>query len=110
MRGREPGLTRRSVLIAGSTGSAVFASGAFLLPRRARADEETAEFVRRTFGRPAAESNRLHLVMPAEFPTGSIVPMTLDVDCPMTETDHVKQIRVFAPQNPLTPWAAVASA
>jgi sulfur-oxidizing protein SoxY len=27
--------------------------------------------------------------------------MHLDIDSPMTEADHVTQIRVFAPQNPI---------
>jgi sulfur-oxidizing protein SoxY len=39
--------------------------------------------------------------MPATFPTGYTVPLSLNVDCPMTEADHVRQISVFAPQNPL---------
>ena len=52
-------------------------------------------------GRPATELERLHLIMPAVFPTGYTVPMDLKVDSPMTEDDHVKRIRVFAPQNPL---------
>ena len=52
-------------------------------------------------GRAATESERLHLIMPAVFPTGYTVPMDLKVDSPMTEDDHVKRIRVFAPQNPL---------
>ena len=95
------GLTRRSLLRAGYSWSAAFASGALSWPGSVRAtDVETMEFVRRIFGRTAEESERIHLVMPKTFPTGYTVPMTLDVDSPMTESDHVRQIRVFAPQNP----------
>ena len=93
------GFTRRGVL-AGYAGMA-FAYSVLPFPSSARADDEIEELVRRHFGRAAVESDRLHLVMPAEFPTGSIVPLSLEVDCPMTEADHVRQIRVFAPQNPL---------
>lgn len=93
-------VTRRDVLIAGCAGSAALAS-AFLRPRGARAQDETLEFVKRFAGKLATESDRLHLVMPAVFPTGYTVPMDLDIDSPMTEADHVRQIRVFAPQNPL---------
>jgi sulfur-oxidizing protein SoxY len=39
--------------------------------------------------------------MPAEFSTGYTVPMSISVDSPMTEADHVKSVRVFAPKNPL---------
>jgi sulfur-oxidizing protein SoxY len=91
-------LTRRDVLIAGSAG---FAGVALLLPRSARANEEALDLVEQLTGRKATVSNRLHLIMPSDFPTGYTVPMRLDIDSPMTEADHVTQIRVFAPQNPI---------
>ncbi len=94
------GLTRREVLMAGCIGSATLAS-AFFSPGRARAQDETLELVERLTGQTPTVSDRLHLVMPAVFPTGYTVPMDLKVDSPMTEDDHVKRIRVFAPQNPL---------
>jgi sulfur-oxidizing protein SoxY len=94
------GLTRREVLIAGGVGSAAFACS-FFSPDRARAQDETAEFVKRHTGSTATESDRLRLIMPAVFPTGYTVPMDLNVESPMTEDDHVKRIRVFAPENPL---------
>ena len=95
------GLTRRGVLVAGYCGGAAFVGGTLLWPRSARADDEIAEFVRQQFGQTAVESDRLHLVMPAVFPTGYTVPISLDIESPMTEADHVKTIRVFAPQNPI---------
>jgi sulfur-oxidizing protein SoxY len=94
------GLTRREMLIAGGVGSAAFAC-AFFSPDRVRAQDETAEFVKRHTGRTVTESDRLRLIMPAVFPTGYTVPMDLNVESPMTEDDHVKRIRVFAPENPL---------
>ena len=101
------GLTRRCVLISGYAGSAVFAGGVFVWPRSARADDDEAiEVVRQFTGRTATASDRLHLVMPKVFPTGYTVPMSIDIDSPMTEADHVRQIRVFAPQNPLVEVAS----
>lgn len=94
------GLTRRDVLMAGCVGSAALASPLFS-PGRARAQDETMELVERLTGRTATMSDRLHLVMPAVFPTGYTVPMDLDIYSPMTEDDHVRRIRVFAPRNPL---------
>ena len=91
------GSTRRDFLM---TGSAAFTS-AFLWPPGARAQDEALELVKRLTGTTATESDRLHLAMPAVFPTGYTVPMSLDIDSPMTEADHVRQIRVFAPQNPI---------
>lgn len=94
------GVTRRDVLMAGCAGGAALASASFS-PGSARAQDEAVEFVERLTGRTPTVSDRLHLVMPAVFPTGYTVPMDLDIDSPMTEDDHVKRIRVFAPQNPL---------
>jgi len=90
------GLTRRELLAAG-VGSAAFAA----FRGGARAQDKTAQFVKRHIGRTAMESDRLRLTMPAVFPTGYTVPMDISVDSPMTEDDHVKRIRVFAPENPL---------
>ena len=94
------GLTRREVLMVGGVGSAALAT-AFFSAGGACAQDEIAEFVTRHTGRTATESDRLHLIMPAVFPTGYTVPMDLNVDSPMTEDDYVKRIRVFAPENPL---------
>ena len=92
------GWTRRALLMAGYAGSAA------LLSRRSASasdDDEAVEFVRRLTGQTPTKSDRLHLVMPSVFPTGYTVPISVDVDSPMTEADHVTQIRVFAPRNPI---------
>jgi len=52
-------------------------------------------------GQIPAESDRIHLEMPRSFPNGYTVPLSLDIDSPMTEADHVRHVRVFAPRNPL---------
>jgi sulfur-oxidizing protein SoxY len=90
------GLTRRGVLMAGSVGLA-----AVVLIPPVRASGEAIELIERLIGRTLKESDRLRLEMPAVFPTGYTVPMTLAVDSPMTELDHVRHVRVFAPKNPL---------
>lgn len=92
-------LTRRDVLIAGT--GAGFACTNFLTARYALADDETQDLVAQLIGQPATPSDRLHLTMPAVFPTGYTVPMDIDVDTPMAEADHVRQVRVFAPLNPI---------
>jgi sulfur-oxidizing protein SoxY len=92
------GLTRRE-LMAGAGGaaltSALFSSGS------ACAEDEAVQLVEQRTGRTPTVSDRLHLVMPAVFPTGYTVPMEVNVDSSMTADDHVKRIRVFAPENPL---------
>jgi len=93
-------LTRRDLLRAGTATSAGLAS-AILLPQSAWAEDDAIALVERFTGRKPTISDRIHLVMPADFPTGYTVPMDIDVDSPMTEDDHVKRVRVFAPLNPI---------
>jgi sulfur-oxidizing protein SoxY len=93
-------LTRRGLVAAAIAGTAGFASTALASPPSA--SDEAIEFIRQVTGSTPAQSDRLRLVMPETFPNGSIVPLTLSIDSPMTELDHVRHVRVFAPRNPLT--------
>jgi sulfur-oxidizing protein SoxY len=88
--------TRRELLLTTVTG---LATGAIVLP--ASASDETTELIEWLTGKKAIESDRLHLAMPRSFPNGYTVPLTLEVDSPMTEEDHVKRVQVVAPGNPL---------
>jgi sulfur-oxidizing protein SoxY len=88
-------------LAAGAIGSVALV-GAPGLCEGALADDEAMRFVEDIFGRAATWSDRLHLAMPEEFPTGFTVPMDLEIDSQMSVDDHVRQVRLFAPQNPLT--------
>jgi sulfur-oxidizing protein SoxY len=39
--------------------------------------------------------------MPRTFPNGYTVPLDVEVESPMTQSDHVRYVRVVAPRNPL---------
>jgi sulfur-oxidizing protein SoxY len=67
----------------------------------ARASDEAAELIERLTGKTPTESDRLHLVMPRTFPNGYTVPLSIEVDSPTTENDHIRHVRVVAPRNPL---------
>ena len=105
-RTQTAGCTRRAVLaaaIAGAgLGAARAASGAAASPET---EDDAADLIRQLTGRTAMESDRVQLIMPHEFPTGSIVPLSLVIDSPMTAADHVRQVHVLAPRNPLNPVA-----
>ena len=87
-------LTRRDVLVAGPIGGVALASALLTSGHAEPQQEDDMAVVARLIGRTPTHSDRVHLVMPAKFPTGYTVPMDLDVDSPMTEDDHVKCIRV----------------
>jgi sulfur-oxidizing protein SoxY len=84
------------------TGGAGLASAALISPHSARAsDDEAIELIKRLTGKVATQSDRVRLAMPRVFANGYIVPLSLEVDSPMTESDHVRRVRVIAPRNPI---------
>lgn len=93
------GPTRRALLRAAVAGSAASASAALAAPP-GEADN-SMELIAQSIGRMPVESDRVRLTMPPVFPTGSGVPLSLSVDSPMTQADHVRQVRVLAPRNPI---------
>jgi sulfur-oxidizing protein SoxY len=95
------GATRRAILQALSGFGAGLAGAALGSPGRAAAGDEAIALVRRLMGRVPIASRRVRLDMPAAFPNGYTVPMSLEIDSPMTDADHVRQVRVLAPGNPL---------
>jgi sulfur-oxidizing protein SoxY len=62
-------------------------------------DDDVA-IVEQLTGKTPVESDRVRLVMPKTFPNGYTVPLFLEIDSPMSEADHVRHVRVFAPRNP----------
>jgi sulfur-oxidizing protein SoxY len=93
--------TRRTVLTAAAAAGAGFASGVFASPVDVSESNNDVAIVKQLTGKTPVESDRVHLVMPKTFPNGYTVPLFLEIDSPMTETDHVRHVRVFAPRNPL---------
>jgi sulfur-oxidizing protein SoxY len=94
-------VTRRTVLTAAIAGGAGLAGVAVA----ATPDADAVEEARRMTGKVVTLSPRLSLVMPSHFPNGYIVPLTLRIDSKMTDTDHVRQVQVLAPRNPINPVA-----
>jgi sulfur-oxidizing protein SoxY len=94
-------LTRRAVLTAAVAAGAEFAGRTFVPPVNASASDDAVALIKQLTGKTPAESDRVHLAMPRTFPNGYTVPLSLQIDSPMTEADHVRHVRVFAPRNPL---------
>lgn len=90
-------LSRRSVF-AGMTGIA--AIKLFTVPLSA-APEDMAKAVETIFGKKQIRDGRVALKMPALSENGNSVPLSISVESPMSESDHVISIHVFSPKNPL---------
>ncbi len=89
-------LTRRALLTATCVGGGSLVS----LPSALAIDDDV-KLIQQLTGKIPTESDRVHLVMPPMFPNGYSVPLALDIDSPMTETDYVRYVRVLAPRNPI---------
>lgn len=91
-------VTRRTVL-AGVAGAAACAT---VLVRRAEATPETMKAaIRRITGDKPVRQGKVTLDIPPLVENGNTIAMSVTVDSPMTETDHVKAIHVFNEKNPL---------
>jgi sulfur-oxidizing protein SoxY len=96
LKGAHSVTSRRAILRA-------LAAGACLLgvrPARA-APEELAAALRETFGDRTITPGKVVLDLPKLAENGAVVPVTVSVDSPMTEREHVKSIYLFAEKNPL---------
>jgi len=81
----------------------VLAAGACLLVvRPATATREAlVTALRETFGQSLMARERVKLELPLLAESGNVVPVTVSVDSPMTEADHVSAIHLFAERNHL---------
>jgi sulfur-oxidizing protein SoxY len=88
------GTTRRTFL----AGSALL-SVVPLAPARAT-PEAMAQAIRQLVGDRPVREGRVTLDLPPLVENGNAVPLTVSVDSPMTEADHVRAIHVFNEKNP----------
>lgn len=80
-------------LIAGAAG--------LLLVRPARATpDELAQILNQLFGDKPITPGKVKLELPRLAENGAVVPVTVSVDSPMSEHDHVRSIHLFAEKNP----------
>jgi sulfur-oxidizing protein SoxY len=90
--------TRREALtLAGVAGLA-----AFLTPKMLLADEAAvAAEIKKLYGDKKMDSGKIKLDVPEIAENGLVVPINIDVESPMTDSDYVKAVHVFADGNPL---------
>lgn len=77
--------------------------GVALVVKPARAEElqaPTQAALRRAIGERTPREGRVTLRVPPIAENGNIVPLTVQVESPMTAADHVKTIHILADKNP----------
>lgn len=81
---------------------ALLAGASLLVVRPATATpDELTTALRETFGERPITRGKVKLTMPRLAENGSVVPVTVSVDNPMTELQYVKSIHLFAEKNHL---------
>ena len=93
------GVTRRHMLVL--TGAAAAAAGAGLLPGIAAADKAAADAaIKKIIGDANVQSGRITLELPQIAENGNTVPIGIEIDSPMSGSDYVKSVHIFAEGNP----------
>ncbi|GAC1423521.1 MAG: thiosulfate oxidation carrier protein SoxY [Candidatus Velthaea sp.] len=95
-----PSLSRRGAIALAGRGSAV-ALAACLFPRAAWATPSEAKAMLATLGSGVPQAGKVTIGAPEIAENGNTVPITLDVESPMTDANHVKTIMMVADGNPL---------
>ena len=89
--------SRRDFLIAAAGGIGLAATSRRAHPTPA----EMQDAIRKVTGGAAVRSGRVKLDVPPLIDNGNAVPLSVAVESPMTEADHVRAIHVFTERNPL---------
>ncbi|HTQ75681.1 MAG TPA: SoxY-related AACIE arm protein [Burkholderiales bacterium] len=101
--------TRREFLVLAAALAAPTAARAQVDPNLA-ANRKAAfqAALKRIAGDAPVRKGRVKLVLPPLIDNGNSVPLTVSVESPMTEADHVKAIHVLTEKNPLPDVVSVA--
>ena len=93
--------SRREILIGLGAGGLAVATFT-LLPATGRADSAAvAEAIKKLVGDAEPKEGRITLELPQIAENGNTVPLTVEVDSPMSQQDHCKAVHIFAEENPL---------
>jgi sulfur-oxidizing protein SoxY len=95
-------MTSRRQFLVLAAGSVAAGQALAQLPPNIQAQRRAAleQAVRKVTGGAPLRSGRMKLDIPPLIENGNSVPLTVTVDSPMTEADHVRAIHVFTEKNP----------
>ncbi len=94
------GLSRRGFLAAAG-GGVLAVSLVPLVPGSARADVATTKkAISAIIGDKPTKDGKIKFTAPQIAENGAVVPLTVEVDSPMTDADHVKAVHIFVQNNP----------
>ena len=89
-----PGLPTRRLVLLGAAGLGLCAGLPPLPPLR------WMQAIRALVGEATVKRGKVKLELPPIVENGNVVPLTVTVDSPMSEADHVTAIHIFNEKNP----------
>jgi sulfur-oxidizing protein SoxY len=93
--------SRRDFLKTAGAAAAGLGLGAVIRVEPARATPaEMQEAMRTIVGSARVQPGKVKLELPPLIENGNAVPLTVSVDSPMTEAEHVRAVHVFTEKNP----------
>ena len=90
-------ISRRAFLLLGIAGPAYAQLPPNIQEIRKRAFDEA---IRKVVGNSPVREGKVKLDVPPLIDNGNAVPLSVEVESPMTEKEHVKSIHVFTERNP----------
>ncbi|HEX6268245.1 MAG TPA: SoxY-related AACIE arm protein [Burkholderiales bacterium] len=93
-------ISRRHFLLLLGSGFSVKAQAQLDPNRAAQRKAAMEEAVRKVTGGAPVRAGKVKLELPPLIDNGNTVPLSVSVESPMTEADHVKAIHVFTERNP----------
>ena len=97
----ERAASRREFLKAAGAVAAGFGMATVVTVRPASATPaEMQEALRSVIGSARVTPGKVRLELPPLIENGNAVPLTITVDSPMTEAEHVRAVHVFTEKNP----------
>lgn len=100
----KPRIDRRGFIAAGT---ALITTTVLLGTAAKAALPETEAAIAAILGDRTAEEGRISIDLPEIAENGNTVPLTVEVESPMTEDDYVKSVHIFAEGNPLPDVAKI---
>src|ERR1700674_5487649 len=93
--------SRRQFLLAAGSAAAGLGLASLIHVRPAHATPtEMQDAIRKVVGSARVGAGKVKLELPPLVENGNAVPITISVESPMTQADHVKAIHVFTEKNP----------
>jgi sulfur-oxidizing protein SoxY len=94
-------VSRRKFLLAAGSAAAGLGLAVIRVESARATPAEMRDAIRQVVGSTAVTKGRVKLELPPLSENGNTVPLTVEVESPMTAADHAKAIHIFTELNPL---------